>query len=211
MFEHTTQTIIGKNGVASIHSPPPCGIVLASGSPRRCELLKMIGLEFEVVPAETEREIDANLPIDRAVIDVALGKGREVSEKVGSDVLVLSADTVVVCDDEVFGKPKDADDAFEMLRKLSGRTHQVYTGVALLRSGSEDTFCERTDVTFRAMTVSEISDYIATGEPMDKAGAYAVQGIGAVFVERINGDFFNVVGLPLCKLYAALRNKELCK
>ncbi len=185
------------------------GIILASKSPRRRELLEKIGItDFKIFPAEDEDSPDSGLSPAETVKQIASGKARQVSEKY-SDSLVIAADTLVYLDGEPLGKPEDEDDAMRMLRRLSGRTHDVYTGICV-RLG-EKMLCEaeQTRVTFRELTDYEIAVYVATGEPMDKAGAYGIQGRGAVLAERIDGDFFNVMGLPLCRLYKMLREFEL--
>ena len=182
-------------------------IVLASGSPRRYELLKMIGVEdFDVIPDTAEEEIPPNQSPEQTVCGIALQKASNVSRLRGGDDLIIAADTLVYLDGRPISKPADESDAADMLRTLSGRQHTVYTGVAILRGNETRTFAEKTDVYFRELTDSEISGYIKTGEPMDKAGAYGAQGRGAVFIERLEGDFFNVMGLPLCRLSTILRD-----
>lgn len=165
-------------------------IVLASSSPRRSELLRMLGLEFTVRPSDAEESIPDGLGPADAVMHLARTKNN-----VSGDV-VISADTIVYYDGRILGKPKDAEEAAEMLRELSGRTHEVYTGICV----NGNCGYEMTRVTFREISDREIHDYIMTGEPLDKAGAYGAQGKGALFVEKIEGDFFNVMGLPLCRL-----------
>jgi septum formation protein len=191
-------------------------IVLASGSPRRKELLTMIGIDdFTVIPDLTEEEMIIGLSPDKLVKEIALIKAKNVSQLCDNDDLIIAADTLVFLEnleDNTFlavTKPVDKDDAFKILRSLSGRRHMVYTGVALLINGDFITDFERTDVFFREISDDEIHAYIATGEPMDKAGAYGAQGKAAIFVKRIEGDFFNVMGLPLCKLSQML--KDFCK
>lgn len=180
-------------------------IVLASKSPRRQELLNLIGVkDFRIVPSEKEEETDENLTPEETVKALALLKGRDVAEKCGKDSLIIAADTLVFIDGVLLGKPKDEADAKNMLLKLSGREHTVFTGVAVIRDGKELAEYEKTDVYFRHMEDAEIDAYIKSGIPMDKAGAYGIQGAGAVFVEKIDGDFYNVVGLPLCRLYKML-------
>jgi septum formation protein len=178
-------------------------LVLASGSPRRRELLKMIGLEFEVaVPDVHEGSFETSEP-SVFVTELALAKALSVSHRF-REAVVVGADTVVVLDRERLGKPSDATEAASMLRVLGGRTHTVYTGVALVDtdSGLSQTGYERSSVTMKELSEGEISRYVATNEPMDKAGSYGIQGIGAVFIKRINGCYFNVMGLPLARLYA---------
>lgn len=174
-------------------------IVLASASPRRRALLEMLGLAFETCPARGEEKAGPGLSPSGIVKSLALAKAGEVFEK-RPESLVLAADTVVELEGRILGKPKDRAEAESMLRALSGRGHRVFTGVALIREGTRLAEAEETQVFFRALSYKEISAYVETGEPMDKAGSYGVQGIGSLFVERIEGDFFNVMGLPLCRL-----------
>ena len=177
-------------------------LILASASPRRRELLEMLGVEnFEVIPALGEELPHPELSPAELVRELSRAKASEVAAALGDpDALVIGADTVVAIGNAVLGKPKDAEDARRMLRLLSDRTHEVCTGVTVLRGGQATTAAERTAVRFRALTDSEIDAYIATGEPLDKAGAYGAQGKASLFVEGIEGDFFNVMGLPLCLL-----------
>ena len=177
-------------------------IILASSSPRRRELLTMLGLDFTVRPADIDEKFDPDKDPADEVLRVASAKAAAVPA--GGDELVLAADTIVVLDGRVLGKPKDALDAARMLRALSGRTHAVYTGVAARRGAQCGGLVDRSLVTFRDISDDEIARYIATGEPMDKAGSYGAQGIGAIFVEKIDGDFYNVMGLPLCALSGLL-------
>lgn len=172
-------------------------IILASASPRRKRLLNMLGMEFEVIPADVpERQEPGELPETMAV-RLAREKALAVaSANVGKPV--LGADTVVVVDEDVLGKPADAHEAERMLRRLSGRAHRVFTGVALVDgAGAVHERYDATRVWFRELTPDVIEAYVATGESMDKAGAYGVQGYGAVLVERVEGDFFSVMGLPI--------------
>ena len=188
-------------------------IVLASASPRRKELLEQIGLEFEICPAKGDEVITAG-SVDGAVLELSSQKAEEVAAGILSyneihpelvtpqDILVIGADTVVACDGNILGKPRDEADAAHMLSMLSGHTHSVYTGVTLVfidkngRTG-ETSFYEKTDVRIRR--------YIAGGEPMDKAGSYGIQGQAAAFVKEIHGDYNNVVGLPVGRLYQELK------
>jgi septum formation protein len=180
------------------------GIVLASASPRRRELLEMLGFRgFSIIPADTEEVIPARIP-EEAVQIIAREKARAVKSACGREDMIIAADTLVYLDGEALGKPRDEAEAKSMLSRLSGRKHTVLTGVALVCSGRELSFSEASDVFFRSMSDKEIAAYVKTGEPMDKAGAYGVQGCGAVFINRIDGDFFNVMGLPLCRLVQAL-------
>lgn len=184
--------------------------ILASQSPRRKKLLQQLGLVFEVVPSEVDEDCTESDP-DALVEQLALRKANDVASKRKKGI-VIGADTVVVHNDEVLGKPDDEQHACTMLERLSGQTHQVYTGVALVRSGEDDTpsmthfFSEKTNVTFSPLSTYEIRRYAATGSPLDKAGAYGIQDDwGSVFVERIEGDYYNVVGLPLNRLYRELK------
>lgn len=200
-------------------------IILASGSPRRKELLEQIGLEFEICPAKGEEVITTTIPHE-AVLELSRQKAEEVAggiaaylehgipsqlmgEAKGQDILVIGADTVVAYGDKILGKPKDEENAREMLTLLSGNTHSVYTGVTCVfisadgKTG-EHSFYEKTDVSMCPMSPEQIQRYIATGEPMDKAGSYAIQGKCAVYVRKIDGDYNNVVGLPVGRLYQEL-------
>ncbi|NCB63216.1 MAG: septum formation inhibitor Maf [Clostridia bacterium] len=176
-------------------------IILASGSPRRRQLLAQMGLEdFTVHSSDVDETVDQSLPPSKIVEELSLRKAGAVAEELGGRGLILAADTIVTIEGTVLGKPRDENDAFCMLTRLSGCRHQVYTGVTLLHEGRVLTEHEVTDVTFRELTGEEIADYIATGEPGDKAGAYGIQGCGALLVERIEGDYFNVMGLPVCRV-----------
>ena len=182
-------------------------VILASASPRRREILEMLGLNAEIVPAEGEEHIPAELEPGEAAAAVSAGKAREVHERRPDGDIVIAADTIVVLDGEIFGKPRDRESAFNMLRSLSGRTHEVYTGLCVIAGGRERTEYEKTEVTFRTLDDDEITAYINSGEPMDKAGAYGIQGRGALLAERIDGDFFNVMGLPVCRLGKLLKKQ----
>ena len=180
-------------------------IILASASPRRRELLAMFSLHFAVIPAEGEERAPVGLGPGETVEALAEAKAAEVAGRVGRDALVIAADTVVERDGVLLGKPGSEAEAFEMLRSLSGRAHRVYSGLCLRRDGLCRTAHEETRVHFRPLSEEEIWAYIRTGEPMDKAGAYGYQGRASLFVERIEGDFFNVMGLPLCRLGTMLK------
>lgn len=184
-------------------------IVLASGSPRRRELMHQMGLDdFEILPAKGEENAPEALTPAQLVEQLALQKAREVAA-LRPDCAVIGADTVVALGDEVLGKPESEARAKEMLRALSGRHHQVYTGVAVLAGGEEYTHVECTEVEFRALTDEEIDAYVATGEPMDKAGAYGIQGRACTLIRGIRGDYYNVVGLPVCALHEMLAELDL--
>lgn len=178
-------------------------VILASSSPRRLQLLQQIGIEAEVRPAAFD-ELSTGTMADEVVLANAVGKCQAVCAAYGDKVPVIAADTVVVLDNRILGKPKDAADAVRMLTELSGRTHKVLTGVAVSFDGRQLAEVCETEVIFRTLTAAEIADYVATGEPLDKAGAYGIQGRGAVFVEKINGCYNNVVGLPLTRLHLML-------
>jgi septum formation protein len=178
-------------------------LILASASPRRRELLAYITDQFEIVTAPTDETVEAGTPPDRMVEELALRKAAAVAESHPKDT-VVGADTVVALEAangwEILGKPADEAHAAEMLRKLSGRRHIVYTGVAVLRGGKRAVFSEHANVEFAPMTDAQIAAYVATGEPMDKAGAYGIQGKGALHIRGIEGDFYTVMGLPVCRL-----------
>lgn len=176
------------------------GLILASGSPRRRQLLEQIGLTFVVRSSDVDESVSPGLTPAQVVESLSARKGEAVAAEAAPGDLVLSADTVVALDGAILGKPRDRAEAEAMLTALSGRTHQVYTGVTLLQDGRRLTEHEVTAVTFRPLSPEEIAAYVSTGEPMDKAGAYGIQGLGALLVERLEGDYFNVMGLPLCRL-----------
>ena len=178
-------------------------LILASQSPRRRELLGLTGLDFTVRVADIDETMDlSKAPYDE-VARVSRLKALAVARK--PEDVVVAADTIVVCDHQVLGKPRNEADAFRMLRLLSGRDHQVMTGMTVLRGDEVITCTEVTDIHFRDLSDGEIRAYIATGEPMDKAGSYGVQGGAALFVTRLEGDFYNVMGLPVCRLALILR------
>lgn len=184
--------------------------ILASASPRRKELLEQIGVKFDILPATGEEAITKELP-GEVVMELAKQKAEEVAKTAGADALVLGADTVVAYEGKILGKPQDEADALRMLTMLSGKEHEVYTGVALIdnRDQSMENFFERTKVTMYPVSEEEIRDYIASGEPMDKAGAYAIQGLGAKFIQKIEGDYNNVVGLPIGRIYQEIKRKSI--
>lgn len=181
-------------------------IILASASPRRAELLRRIGLKFRVVPSDVEERLEGSLDARSLALKLASEKAEAVAVR-HPEAIVLAADTVVCCDGEILGKPADWRDAARMLQLLSGRTHEVSTGVVLRRecTGQERKEVVTTRVTFRRLSQEEILGYLATGEPFDKAGAYGIQGYGALLVEGIEGCYSNVVGLPLAKVGEMLR------
>lgn len=181
-------------------------IILASASPRRAELLKQIGLSFTIQISNVQENFIEGLTVQDWVQKIACKKAEDVAANLESG-LVIGADTVVVKDNQILGKPKGIKDAVEMLNFLSGSSHQVMTGIALVNTMNNEklTDIEITTVNFRQLSQQEIRAYVASGEPMDKAGSYGIQGLGALLVEGINGCYFNVVGLPLTKLAQALK------
>ncbi|MBP3633001.1 MAG: septum formation protein Maf [Oscillospiraceae bacterium] len=178
--------------------------ILASQSPRRRELLSMLGLTFEIVTADIDETMDPSLPVEEAVAQVCARKARAVAERCPGQ-LIVAADTIVVVEGKVLGKPHSEAEAFSMLRSLSGRSHTVMTAFCLYRDGVCESHVEKTDLRFKPLSDEEILAYIATGSPMDKAGAYGIQDGAAVFVEALQGDYYNVMGLPLCALVKCLR------
>ena len=183
-------------------------ILLASGSPRRKELLTQMGCVFEVCKSEAEEVITSTNP-EEVVMELSSQKGEDVFSKTTGDVCVIGADTVVAVDGNILGKPADTEEAREMIYKLQGKSHMVYTGVTVIaKSGdmvSASSFAEGTKVNVAPMTENEIEAYISTDEPYDKAGAYGIQGLFGKFIEGIEGDYFNVVGLPVHRLYEELK------
>lgn len=181
-------------------------MILASKSPRRQELLRVISREFRIIPAVGEEIIPEGTSPGDAVLMLSRQKAVEIYSRYKNEV-IISADTVVAIDGKILGKPRDEEQAVEMLKMLSGRVHTVYTGVCVIfPNGEKENFAERTDVEFYPLTDREIRDYIATGEPMDKAGAYGIQEKGALLVKRIDGDFYNVMGLPIARLSRVLNS-----
>lgn len=192
-------------------------IILGSASPRRRELMEHMGIPFEIITSDGEERYTASVP-EQVVQELALAKAENVAAKIkkqgtAADMVVIGADTIVVFDGEILGKPEDEADAFRMLNRLQGQTHQVFTGVALLDFDENaekmtTTAAVETKVFVHQMTEEEIRCYISTKEPMDKAGAYGIQGKFAVYIDRIEGDYFNVVGLPVSYVYQQL--KKIC-
>ena len=180
-------------------------IILASASPRRKELLGNVLEYFEVIPSKCEEIVPKNCdPFSVAEI-LAKQKATDIYNRY-SDCLVIGADTCVIVDNKILGKPKDKDDARNMITLLSGKTHFVVTGCCIIKGNKTETFSEITEVVFHNLTSNEIEEYINTSEPYDKAGAYGIQGKGALLVKKINGDYFNVVGLPISTLNLKLKN-----
>ncbi len=180
-------------------------IVLASQSPRRRELLSVMGLEFKIKSPDINEEAWQGLGAEAMVQTLSLEKARHIARQEDAETIVIGADTVVVQDGTILGKPTSPSEAEEMLRRLSGRTHWVYTGVTVCQGERTLTAVEQTAVTFRPLTQAEVAAYVQTGEPMDKAGAYGIQGKGGLLVSGIQGDYSNVVGLPICRLGQMLR------
>jgi len=182
-------------------------LILASRSPRRSALLKQIGLDAEVVPADLEEELDAKLSPAENAVRLAITKAEHVAQQIDNGI-VIGADTIVAVDGTMLGKPVDREDAIQMLNMLSNRTHVVHTGFALFDRPSNLRFSavESTSVTFRALPLDEIEEYVHGGSPMDKAGAYGIQDdYGAVFVRKIDGCYYNVMGFPLSRFYESLQ------
>lgn len=191
-------------------------VILASASPRRRELLQQLGVDFEVRPSKREEVVTKTIP-QEVVQELASQKAKEIADLVQAEyensklswpedgIRIIGADTIVVYKDTIFGKPSDEENALRMLTALQGNTHQVYTGVCVvdIKDGvrKEKVFAEKTDVVMYSVSKEEILEYIATGEPMDKAGSYAIQGISGKFIKGIVGDYYNVVGLPMARLY----------
>ena len=184
-------------------SPMHIPVILASASPRRRELLELVGIVHEVRPADIDESLwPGETPVGHSE-RLARGKAHAIAAAAG-DAVVIAADTIVVVDGDILGKPKDVAHATEMLQRLSGRQHTVYTAIAVARGERTESAVEAVEVVFRALSDSEIAEYIATGEPMDKAGAYGIQGFGATIVERVDGDYFSVMGLGMRRLVALL-------
>ncbi len=187
-------------------APADAAVVLASKSPRRAELLTRVGLDFIVRPAEIDETFAPGLSPAEAVTEISKRKAQAVCAAEPAGRIVVACDTVVAVDGRIFGKPADACEAAEMLRVLSGRTHEVYSGLTVCTSERTVSACERTAVAFRRLSEDDIAAYIGTGEPFDKAGGYGIQGMGMLLVERIDGDYYNVMGLPVCRLFLLLRS-----
>lgn len=186
-------------------------LILASGSQRRRELMSMCGYDYEIMVSNADESIDEHDPKE-FVAKLAERKATEVYERYSmlngekTEICVVGADTIVVYNDEIIGKPTDKEDAKRILKTLSGQTHMVYTGIAVVTAQGVQREVSRSEVTFCTLTDAEISDYIRSGEPMDKAGAYGIQGPFGMFVERISGNYFTIIGMPLPVLYRMLKN-----
>jgi septum formation protein len=180
-------------------------LILASQSPRRKQLLEWAEVKFDVMVADTDETMPADMSLEDGVKNIALVKASHIAQQY-PDLPVLAADTIVVCDQSVLGKPKDAEHALEMLKSIAGKTHQVMTGVALIHNGEAYTFTEVTEVTFHPLSETALKFYIDHYKPFDKAGAYAIQEwIGVVGIQSIKGDFYNVMGLPVNRIYPLLQ------
>ena len=185
-------------------------VILASASPRRLALLQQIGIEATVCPADFDEVSGSAVQAEDVVLANAVGKCQAVVKIKGDSLPVIAADTVVVAEGVILGKPQNAEDAVEMLKQLSGKTHKVLTGIAVSYTGEMLAEVCETKVVFRDLTDEEIKNYVATGEPLDKAGAYGIQGKGAVLVEKIDGCYNNVVGLPLTRTQLILAKLGVC-
>ncbi len=189
-------------------------IILASGSPRRSELMKQVGFDFKVSTCNTDESYNDGMTPAGIVMELSLRKADAVFDKEmpENDTVVVAADTIVAIDNEILGKPKDRNDAIRMLSELSGKKHQVYTGVTLYYYVGGRVFIENfadcADVYFRQLSQDTITSYVDSWEPMDKAGAYGIQGLGAILVDKIDGDYYTIVGLPIAKVYHSIKNNE---
>lgn len=185
-------------------------VYLASASPRRREILNLAGIKHSVIIPEVSEEFDVAPDTPAQTVEILSERKAkatlELLKDEKDDFLVIAADTVVALGDNIFGKPRDIEDAFNTVRSLSGERHEVYTGVTVASRSKTVSFVEQSSVYFRDLSDEEIEKYIKTGEPMDKAGAYGIQGKGCVFVKRIEGDYFNIVGLPIYRVYCVMTN-----
>ncbi|MGI6772315.1 MAG: Maf family protein [Acutalibacteraceae bacterium] len=185
-------------------------VYLASASPRRREILNLAGIKHSVIIPEVSEEFDVAPDTPAQTVEILSERkakaALELLKDEKDDFLVIAADTVVALGDNIFGKPRDTEDAFNTVRSLSGERHEVYTGVTVASRSKTVSFVEQSSVYFRDLSDEEIEKYIKTGEPMDKAGAYGIQGKGCVFVKRIEGDYFNIVGLPIYRVYCVMTN-----
>lgn len=178
-------------------------IILASSSPRRKEILELVGFECTIIPSNKEEIITKEAP-EEVVTELALMKARDVAGKVNEPAIIIGADTIVAYKNKILGKPSDTEHAKWMIKELQNDTHQVFTGVAIITPNKEIHFVQETSVVVNPMTEKEIAEYVATGEPMDKAGAYGIQGKFALYIKEIIGDYYNVMGLPISKIYEVL-------
>jgi len=189
-------------------------VILASGSPRRKELLKLIGVEFEIITSNKEEIITSTNP-EEVVKELSMMKAEDVAEGISGPALIIGADTVVAHNGRILGKPKDREDAIRMISSFAGDEHYVYTGVYIIKKEADGSvknisFAEGTKVTVYPMTEEEIKRYADSGEPMDKAGAYAIQGLFAPYIKRIEGDYYNIVGFPIAGIYQRLKAEGIC-
>ena len=182
-------------------------IILASKSPRRVEILNLAQIVHQSIPSNKEEKIVAGCSPEQVVTMLAVQKASDIAQNHFHDV-VIGADTIVVIDQNILGKPHTEKEAISMLQQLSGRTHRVMTGVCVINQTTKDVFVETTEVTFSPLSQAEIINYIHTEQVYDKAGSYAVQGSGCKYIEKIQGDFYNVMGLPICKLYQLLNRRQ---
>ena len=180
-------------------------LILASASPRRKELISLISDDVKIIPSDADETYDDTIPSEAVPELLAVRKATSVSKLYPNDT-VIGCDTSVIIDGKILGKPQNEEDATRMLSLLSGRTHKVITGCAIFHKGKSVSFSEETEVQFYPLSKDEMSEYIKSGEPMDKAGAYGIQGKAALFVKSINGDYFNIVGLPVSRLNRILNN-----
>lgn len=181
-------------------------IILASQSPRRQELLASAGIEYETIPSKVEEKFNRDIAVEDAVMDLAYQKASWVASSINEDALVIGADTIVVVNNEVLGKPKDYDDAVRMLKMLENNVHQVLTGVSLIKNNIVKNFYEKTYVYFKPMSIKDIERYIIEENVYDKAGSYAIQGEAMRYIDHIEGDYYNVIGLPIDHLLKELKN-----
>jgi len=179
-------------------------IILASASPRRRDILQNANIDFEVIVSDADENIDETNP-EKYTLEVAKRKANAIENY--DDAIIIAADTAVALESRILGKPKDEEDAFKMLSFLSGKCHSVYTGVCIKSAEKEISFCEKSDVYFKELSEDEIRNYIESGEPFGKAGAYGIQGIGGLMISKISGDYLNIVGLPMSRLYDALKKE----
>ena len=184
-------------------------LILASKSPRRIELIRMLDQHAQSIPSDADETFDKTRSPEQNVISTAYKKAKQVydSNVIADDTIVIGVDTIVVCDGQVFTKPDDRADAYRMIAMYSGRTHSVLSGVSLISNKQTLTFCEESQVTFIDLSAEEIETYLATNEPYDKAGAYGIQGLAGLFVQRIEGCYYNIMGLPISALYRILRGE----
>lgn len=188
-------------------------IILASGSPRRKELLGLLGVEFQIITSNKEEIITSTDP-EEVVKELSVMKAEDVAKNAEGPAVILGADTVVSYQGQILGKPKDKEDAIRMITSFAGDVHQVYTGVCIIRKEADGTkktisFAESTKVTTYPMTEEEIVRYVDSGEPMDKAGAYAIQGLFAPYIKEISGDYYNIVGFPIARIYQCLKEEGI--